>query len=369
MNDKTSFLSLSITKVRKKMGDRLKTDLQLSNAPFREDDETTLLWKEYCNLHCTQWLNQFWQPVLTQLQKKPQLTNSLPETVDFVVEWVLNRFYSSHDCAPVMIKEVLQDLIKVVGEFFRRDKAQYRKMKNVVLINVIFLRIVCPWLLQMATSFLGFTPSGALITSVAIIAKVVFQIISQAINSSQSNVNVDPYIKSTAQIQKYPLRIALKKITRVPKLTPFDPRRHLGMTTHSSGCKQSKIVEKPKMSFWASAGTQLSSPQKSDSKVPPIPLSLRYTIQNWDNSKIQEFLFDHELYELIEVFHRYQVDGSSFVLLNDHTLRHKFGILRVAYRKRILKIVQSVQTKPSQSPPHSPKKDKDANKSPSRGDF
>lgn len=354
MNEKTSFLALSITKVRKKMTDRLRTDLQLSNAPFREDDETTLIWKEFCILHCSNWLNNFWQPVINQLQKKPQIVNSITETVDFVIEMVLNRFYSDHDCVPIMVKEVLQDLIKVVNDFYKGKKSELKKMKNMVLINTIFLRLICPWLLQMATSFLGFTPSGLLLGAVAIISKVVFQLISQAINH-QAMLNVDPYIKSTALIHRYPLKIVLKKITSIPKLTPFDPRRHLGFSLNT--CTNNKTIDKPKFSFWS------GNHSNDQNKVPKLPTASihKFTIHNWDANKIQEFLFEHGLYEIIEVFHRYKVDGPSFVLLNDHTLRHKFGILRVAHRKRILKLVQ--EAKPTQtSPPHSPKKDKDGTK-------
>lgn len=362
MNEKTSFLSLSITKVRKKMSDRLRSDLQLANAPFREDDESTLLWKEFCILHCSSWLNNFWQPVISHLQKKPQIINSTNETVDFVIEMVLNRFYANHDCIPIMVKEVLQDLIRVVSEFYRGKKSERKKMKStrsVVLINLIFLRLICPWLLQMATSFLGFTPSGALLSAVAIISKILFQLISQAINR-QSSFNLDPYIKSTALVHRYPLKIVLNKITKTNSLTPFDPRRHMGMSI--AGCTNNKLShesnEKSKFSFWSGSHSE-------QSKMPKLPLNSlpfsansthKFTILNWDSTKIQEFLFDHGLYEILEVFHRNKVDGSSFLLLNDHTLRHKFGILRIAHRKRILKLVQ--ESKPIQtSPPHSPKRE------------
>lgn len=356
MNDKTSFLSLSITKVRKKMCDRLLSDLQLSNAPFREDDETTLVWKEFCNLHCTKWLNDFWQPVINHLQKKPHIVNSINDTVDFIVQYVLYKFYSEYNCVPIMIKEILQDLIKTIATFFKGKKSEFKKMKSVVLINVIFLRLICPWLLQMATSFLGFTPSGALLGAVAIVSKVLFQLISQAINH-QSALNLDPYVKSTAVVHRYPLKIVLNKITKIQTLTPFDPRRHLGAKLDkATTCGVKTSVEKSKFPFW------LTNHSGSDTKVPKLPTAnnstQKFTIQHWDTHKIQEFLFEHGLYESIESFRRFKVDGSSFLLLNDHTLRNKLGIMRVAHRKRILKLVQ--ESKPAHtSPPNSPKKDKD----------
>ena len=325
-----------LSNVRKKICEKLRFDLEIGNLPFREDDERTKLWKRFCESHCNDWLVGFWKPVVSQIEKNSCKTTS--SCINFVIVWILNRLYDDHKSIPFIIKEILGDLFKVVDESFKTNNPnQSDWMKNLVFMNLFVLRFLASGV------FLVLQDSNPMFLIAAQLSKLLIQIVSTAIvsyeqNQNQTQQSVDPLVKSTSLIHSAPLKIFVQRLVKKAQRTPFDVRRHIHIGNYHHPQQQINDPSNDESLAIISSDGSGTTLMKNARRLN------RNIVQSWSTEKIQEFLFDNKLYDVMESFKRLNINGQSFLNLNESLIKNQLGIHRLAYKKRLLKLLHFFST-------------------------
>lgn len=347
----------NLTRMRKRMVFRLKSDLSLNNIPFREDDDVTLEWKKFVSFHCGKWLNDFWMPVIQQLSQLQQSSNTSNTTNDpgqpsdtlisFVVQWVIHRLLEQTHSFPSVLKEILNDLFKAIKEFTQSTRSSDHKdltehtehTQYLVFLNTIVLRILASWGFSLVP-----VPYLALF---ALVSKLFLQIVSEALlylqNHKQNNSSSLPTnVKLSGSVNRRAICLFIQKLTHIP-MTPFDVRRNIISKPSANRFSVSALMSplhfqqiKKEQSSLTSQTSQTTSNSSCSSNLLP-------NIKIWSVHQVQEFLYDKGMYEILDTFFHHKVDGSIFLDLNEDSLKNTFGIHRVAFRKRILKLITDIK--------------------------
>jgi hypothetical protein len=286
-----------LTTIRKIMVQRLKNDLILGNVPFREDDESTNLWKRFVFHHCDHWLNNFWSPILEQLQKKPNIKYN--DLLKYSKEWIFHRLFDNSGVFPPMIKEIIQDLFKVL------DDQRKPQMKPIVFTNLIFLRFIVSWLFVKP-------PSNVALELLALLSKVVIKIvynafcINQSLSQTTNDDEGDIKLKTVSLSLGKSFQIFMKRVSQTFSFAPFDIRRHITTTTMAMSHKENSRLKK---------------------------FENEMSLED-----VMDLLYDHGLHDVIDQFAKLEIRGKQFINLNDKDLK-QIGVVRSGHRKRILKLV------------------------------
>ena len=285
---------------------RLKNDILLNKPPFREDDETTTMWKEFVLNHCSNWLNNFWSPVKQNVKRKTIHANSKQnEMVSFVKEWVFFRLFDSHQTFPPLVKEVLQDLFKICNDSSSQID---NRLQFSVFTNIVFLRFLLSFLFQMSSP-----QTQAELKMLGLISKLVIRIVSLAMDTRQHHFDdTEIHTKTLIITLRHPLQIFMKKVSQFVLYGPFDVRKHAPQLD-SSLVSASLSKNKPKLN----------------------------EIAHFSVNELMEFFFDQGLHEVIDIFGRLEIHGKLFSKMTEIDLK-QIGITRSAFRKRIIKIITTI---------------------------
>lgn len=323
-----------LSNVRKKISEKLKFDLEIGNIPFREDDERTKLWKRFCECYCKDWLIGFWRPVVVQIEKNSCKTTS--NCINFVNTWILTRLYDEHRSIPLIIKEILSDLFRVVDESNKglQQNQSSNWIKNLVFMNLFVLRFLASGI------FLVLQDSNPLFMVAAQLSKLLIQIVSNAIVMSQEqNQSTDPLVKSTSLIHSAPLKIFVQRLTKRAQRTPFDVRRHMPFNHHPNHHTEPNSENESLAILTSDSSGLVKNAERFN----------RHMVHSWSTDKIQEFLFDNKLYDVMESFRRLNINGQSFLNMNESFIKNQLGVHRLAYKKRLLKLLHFFSSSSSSS--------------------